>query len=91
MRLCHEGQPGRAFTLTTESLKAATPEQAQAVRASARRRYGVTRKQTEAQLAADQRAPAIPIETKRDVRAKMAPADSSSNSPSDTSSNTPSN
>ncbi len=91
VRLCHEGQPGRAFTLTTENLKAATPEQAQAVRASARRRYGVTRKQTEAQLAADQRAPALPIETQRDVRARMTPADSSSNSPSDTSSNSPSN
>ncbi len=91
VRLCNQGQPGRAFTLTTENLSPATPEQAQAVRASARRRYGMTREQIEAQLAADQRAPAIPIEAQRDLRARMAPADSSSDSPSNTSSNTSSN
>ena len=91
VRLCNQGQPGRAFTLTTENLSTPTPEQAQAVRASARRRYGMTREQIEAQLAAGQRAPAIPIEAQRDVRARMAPADSSSNSPSNTSSNSSSN
>lgn len=90
VRLCHQGQPGRAFTLTTESLKAAIPAQAQAVRSSARRRYGTSREQIEAQLAADQRAPAMPIEAQRDTRARMAPADSSSNSPSATASNSPS-
>jgi hypothetical protein len=90
VRLCHNGQPGRAFTLTTESLNPATPGQAQAVRVSARRRYGTTREGIEAQLAADQRAPAFPIEPQRDVRARM-PADSPSNSPSVTTSDSPSN
>jgi hypothetical protein len=91
VRLCHKGQPGRPFTLTTEPLGPAIPERAQAVRASVRRRYGTNREQIEAQLASRQRAPALPQEAQRDVRPQMTPADSSSNAPSNRASNSPSN
>jgi hypothetical protein len=86
-RLCNDGQPGPAFTLCTENLAPGVPEQAQAVRASARRRYGLSREQIEAQLAARQRTPAVVPLTHRDLRPKMAPADP----PSSPSSNRPSN
>ncbi len=86
-RLCNDGQPGPAFTLSTENLPPGVPEQAQAVRASARRRYGLSREQIEAQLAARQRTPAVAPLTHRDLRPKMAPADP----PSSPSSNRPSN
>ncbi len=86
-RLCNDGQPGPAFTLRTENLPPSVPEQAQAVRASARRRYGLSREQIEAQLAARQRTPAVAPLTHRDLRPKMAPADP----PSSPSSNRPSN
>jgi hypothetical protein len=84
-RLCHEGQPGPAFTLTTESLSTPTPEQAQAVRASARHRYGTSREQIEAQLAARQRTPAVAATTERERRGGM-PAKPSSSPPSHSSS-----
>ena len=90
-RLCNGGQPGPAFTLTTESLPAARPQQALAVRASARRRYGTSREQIEAQLAASQRAPVLPIKAQRETRARMAPVDTPSDSPSITPSDSPSN
>ena len=86
-RLCNDGQPGPAFTLCTENLAPGVPEQAQAVRASARRRYGLSREQIEAQLAVRQRIPAVVPLTRRDLRPKMAPADP----PSSPSSNRPSN
>jgi hypothetical protein len=89
-RLCNEGQPGPAFTLTTENLPPATPQQAEAVRASARKRYGTSREQIEAQLAKRQRTPAVPPRTRSKPRPAM-PADPSSNPPSITSSNPSSN
>jgi hypothetical protein len=90
-RLCNDGQPGSAFTLSTENLAPGVPEQAQAVRASARRRYGLSREQIEAQLAARQRTPAVAPLTHRDLRPKMAPADSPSSPSSNRPSNPPSN
>jgi hypothetical protein len=71
VRLCNDGQPGPAFTLTTEPLREATPDSAEAVRVSARQRYGRSREQVEAELAARQRTPAVAIETKRKRRAGM--------------------
>jgi hypothetical protein len=90
-RLCNNGQPGPAFTLTTENLAPGVPEQAQAVRASARRRYGISREQIEAQLAERQRTPAIAPQAQRELRPKMAPADPPSNPSSSPSSIPPSN
>ena len=90
-RLCNDGQPGPAFTLSTENLPPAIPEQAQAVRASARRRYGISREQIEAQLAERQRTPAIAPQAQRELRPKMLPADPSSNPSSNPSSIPPSN
>ena len=51
VRLCQNGQPSRAFTLTTQPLPAPIDGQAQRVRHSARRRYGSVREQIEEQLA----------------------------------------
>lgn len=86
-RLCHEGQPGPAFTLTTENLPAALPDRAVAVRVSARRRYGTSREQIEAQIAARQRTPAVAAETQREKRPPLAladpPSDPASDPPSD--------
>jgi hypothetical protein len=90
VRLCNDGQPGPAFTLRTEDLPPAVPEQAQKVRASARRRYGVSREQVEAQLAKRQRTPAVPRQVQRELR-PAAPADPPSTSPSIPPSNPPSN
>jgi hypothetical protein len=89
VRLCNDGQPGPAFTLRTEDLPPAVPEQAQKVRASARRRYGVSREQVEAQLAKRQRTPAVPRQVQRELR-PAAPADPPSTSPSIPPSNPPS-
>jgi hypothetical protein len=91
VRLCNNGQPGPAFTLTTENLAPAMPAQAQGVRASARRRYGISREQIEAQLAERQRTPAIAPQAQRELRPKMLPADPSSNPSSNPSSIPPSN
>ena len=82
VRLCNDGQPGAAFTLTTEELAPAVPERAQAVRASTRRRYGITREQIEAQLAERQRTPPVTPHTRREERPRMAPADPPSIPPS---------
>jgi hypothetical protein len=90
-RLCNDGQPGPAFTLTTENLAPAVPAQAQAVRASARRRYGISREQIEAQLAERQRTPAVAPQAQRELRPKMLPADPSSSPSSNPSSIPPSN
>ncbi|HWX97588.1 MAG TPA: type IV secretion system DNA-binding domain-containing protein [Solirubrobacteraceae bacterium] len=51
VRLCHEGQTGSTFTVTTEALPAPTPERAASVRAAARRRNGIARERIEAELA----------------------------------------
>jgi hypothetical protein len=71
VRLCNEGQPGPAFTVRTEQLREPTPGIAETVRAAARRRYGRTREQTEAELAARQRTPAVVAETRRERRARI--------------------
>lgn len=51
VRVCKDGQPSRAFTLTTQPLGAGDPERAEAVRHTARERHNTTREQVEAQLA----------------------------------------
>lgn len=66
VRLCDGGQPGRAFTLTTEALPPPIPGRAQAVREAARRHSGVRREEFEAQFAASQRRRVIAAEIKRD-------------------------
>jgi hypothetical protein len=77
VRLCNEGQPGPAFTLRTEPLRDPTAGIAEAVRASARRRYGRSREQIEAELAARQRTAAVVAETQRERRAAIPQAASS--------------
>ena len=89
-RVCHDGQPGPAFTLTTENLPAAQPDRGLAVRASARRRYGTSREQIEAQLAARGRTPAVAPEARREKRPPLALADRSSDLSSNPSSDPPS-
>jgi hypothetical protein len=71
VRLCNDGQPGPAFTLRTQAMREPTPGRAEAVRLMARGRYGRSRKQTEADLAASQRRPALAAETRRKRRPKM--------------------
>ena len=71
VRLCNDGQPGPAFTLRTEPLRDPTVGIAEAVRASARRRYGRSREQIEAELAARQRTPAVVAGTQRERRAAI--------------------
>jgi hypothetical protein len=55
VRLCQNGQPSRAFTLTTQPLPAPIDGQAQRVRHAARGRYGSAREQIEEQLASRHR------------------------------------
>ena len=50
VRLCHAGETGPAFTLTTEPLDDADPERADAVRADSRARNGTERAEVEAEL-----------------------------------------
>jgi hypothetical protein len=50
VRLCHAGETGPAFTLTTEPLNHADPERADAVRADSRARNGTERAEVEAEL-----------------------------------------
>jgi TraM recognition site of TraD and TraG len=73
LRLCHDGQSGRAFTLTTEALPPAIPGQAEAVREAARRRNGLRKEDSEAEFAENQRRPArspeLPRERLRRARA----------------------
>jgi hypothetical protein len=57
VRLCHDGQPGSAFTVKTEALPPDIPGQSENVRAATRQRIGVPREQTEAWLAERQRHP----------------------------------
>lgn len=58
VRLCHNGQTSRAFTITTEALPREIPGQPEKVRAATRQRIGVPREQTDKLLAARQRAAA---------------------------------
>lgn len=70
VRVCQNGQPSRAFTLTTQPLPETIDGQAQAVRQAVRERYGTVREQIESQLASrhrhrkqlhrQQRTPTIP-------------------------------
>jgi hypothetical protein len=55
VRLCHAGQTGPAFTLTTSPLEPGDPERAEQVRAASRRRNGTARSQVEAELRDRQR------------------------------------
>jgi hypothetical protein len=55
VRLCHQGETGPAFTLTTSPLAAGDPERADAVRAASRKRNGTSRAAVEAELVARQR------------------------------------
>jgi hypothetical protein len=50
VRLCHAGETGPAFTLTTEPLDDADPQRADAVRADSRARNGTERAEVEAEL-----------------------------------------
>jgi hypothetical protein len=50
VRLCHTGETGPAFTLTTEPLDDADPARADAVRADSRTRNGTERAEVEAEL-----------------------------------------
>ena len=50
VRLCHAGETGAAFTLTTEPLDDADPARADAVRADSRARNGTERAEVEAEL-----------------------------------------
>jgi hypothetical protein len=91
VRLCNEGQPGPAFTLRTEPLSDPIPGRAEAVRESARRRYGQSSAQAEAALVVDQRNPAVAPATQREHRPKMAPVDRASDPASDRTSGRASN
>jgi hypothetical protein len=71
VRLCNEGQPGRAFTLRTEALPAAIPDRAEAVREEARRQNGIRREEFEREFAASQRRPAEAPSMQREVRAAV--------------------
>jgi hypothetical protein len=82
VRLCAEGQPGPAFTLRTEQLGDPIPDRAEAVRASARQRYGHNREKVEAGLVVSQRNPAVAPATHRERRPKMAPPDEPSSTAS---------
>jgi hypothetical protein len=57
VRLCHQGETGPAFTLTTSPLDPGNPERADSVRASSRVRNGTARSTVEADLRARQRRP----------------------------------
>jgi hypothetical protein len=55
VRLCHAGETGPAFTLTTEPLTPGDPQRAGEVRAASRARNGTARSKVEAELADRQR------------------------------------
>ncbi|HTB69951.1 MAG TPA: type IV secretory system conjugative DNA transfer family protein, partial [Solirubrobacteraceae bacterium] len=74
VRLCHNGQPGRAFTLGTEALPPAIPGRAELVREAARRQNGIRREESEARFAASQRQPAVSPEIRREHSQRGLPA-----------------
>jgi hypothetical protein len=57
VRLCHAGETGPAFTLTTQPLTDSDPARAEAVRAAARARTGTDRAEVEAELVERQTRP----------------------------------
>lgn len=57
VRLCHLGETGPAFTLTTEPLAQADPQRANDVRSDSRERNGTERAKVEAELVARQTKP----------------------------------
>lgn len=57
VRLCHHGETGPAFTLTTSPLEPGDPQRADRVRVSSRERNGTARSTVEADLRARQRRP----------------------------------
>jgi hypothetical protein len=57
VRLCHAGQTGPAFTLTTDPLPDPDPQRAEQVRTASRGRNGTERAKVEAELAARQTRP----------------------------------
>jgi hypothetical protein len=56
-RLCHRGETGPAFTLTTEALADSDLQRAEQVRANSRRRNGTARAEVEAELIQRQTRP----------------------------------
>jgi len=58
VRLCHGGETGPAFTLSTEPLPAANSQRAEEVRTAARERAGTPREEVESLLAQRQGQPA---------------------------------
>jgi TraM recognition site of TraD and TraG len=65
VRLCHDGQTSRAFTIKTEALPDETPGQVEMVRAANRGRIGVPREQTEQRLAERQRTTSANRKTRK--------------------------
>jgi hypothetical protein len=65
VRLCHNGQTSRAFTIKTEPLPAEISGQIEMVRAANRGRIGVPREQTEQRLAERQRATSANRKTRK--------------------------
>lgn len=66
VRLCNDGQPGHAFTLSTEPMPEPMPGRAEEVREAARARNGVSREEFEAQFAADQSRRGVVPQIRRD-------------------------
>ena len=69
VRLCHNGQTSRAFTITTEALPREIPSQVEKVRAATRQRIGVPREQTDKWLAERQRTPSANRKTRQAANA----------------------
>jgi hypothetical protein len=57
VRLCHAGETGPAFTLTTDPLADPDPQRAEQVRTASRGRNGTERSKVEAELVARQTRP----------------------------------
>jgi hypothetical protein len=72
VRPCNGGQPGRAFTLTTEALPPPIDGRAEVVREAARRQNGIAREEFEARFAASQKRPASTPRIERDPTARAA-------------------
>ena len=66
-RICHNGEPSRAFTLTTEPLRPGRTDRAEAVRADSRRRNGRPVAEIDADLAARQ-GRSIPRRVRRELQ-----------------------
>lgn len=66
LRLCNEGQPGRAFTVGTAALPPAIEGRADAVRQAAREQNGIRKEESEARLMASRRLPVSAPEIRRE-------------------------